>query len=130
VVSNAGDFDATTVYFYDGWKIIETVPLTRGLVRAALADVMAYYAYILRCADDRLYYGSTNDLLRRLREHRAGRVRTTACRLPVGLVYFEEQPTAEQARQREHSFKNGRTRRKRIEQLIADFPAAQLAPFA
>jgi RHS repeat-associated protein len=24
VVSNAGDFDATTVYFYDGWKIIET----------------------------------------------------------------------------------------------------------
>jgi predicted GIY-YIG superfamily endonuclease len=48
----------------------------------------------------------------------------------VELVYFEECQTLAQARQREHSFKNGRTRRKKVERLIADFPPEKLAPFA
>ena len=102
---------------------------------------MAARVYILRCADDRLYFGSTTDLIRRLAEHRRGHVRTTARRLPltrrsrvkglpVRLLYFEEHATPDQARQREHQFKNGHTRRKTIELLIADFPAQRLAPFA
>lgn len=91
---------------------------------------MASWAYILRCGDGRLYYGSTNDLIRRLADHRRGRVRTTAQRLPVRLVYFEELETPDQARQRERSFKNGRTRRKTIDQFIAAFPSERLAPFA
>ncbi|UCE62447.1 MAG: GIY-YIG nuclease family protein, partial [Phycisphaerales bacterium] len=33
------------------------------------------YAYILRCADGKYYYGSTNDLIQRLNEHRKNRVR-------------------------------------------------------
>ena len=91
---------------------------------------MTSYVYILRCRHGRYYYGSTNDLLGRLQAHRAGRVRTMARRLPVRLVYFEEQETPEQARQRERAFKNGRTRRKTIENLIAKFPSERLAPFA
>ncbi len=91
---------------------------------------MAAYAYILHCADGCYYYGSTNDLLRRLGQHRAGDVRSTNWRLPVELVYFEEFETLEQARQRERSFKSGRTRRKTIEQLVGRFPAERLAPFA
>ena len=91
---------------------------------------MAGYAYILKCADDRHYYGSTNDLLQRLRMHRRGSVRSTKWRLPVQLVYFDQFATLEQARQREHRFKNGRTRRKTIERLLATFPPARLAPFA
>ena len=91
---------------------------------------MRAFAYILCCADGLLYYGSTSDLSRRLAEHRRGRVRTTARRLPVRLVYFEECETTAQARQRERSFKNGRTRRKAIEQLISHFPPCRLAPFA
>ncbi|MBN2448168.1 MAG: GIY-YIG nuclease family protein [Phycisphaerae bacterium] len=33
---------------------------------------MSGYAYILLCADARRYYGSTNDLRRRLGQHRQG----------------------------------------------------------
>jgi putative endonuclease len=88
------------------------------------------YAYILRCADDSLYYGGTSDLLRRLVQHRAGHTRTTKLRLPIRLVYLEEHETLEQARRRERSFKSGRTRRKTIDRLIAAFPPQHLAPFA
>ena len=91
---------------------------------------MAAYAYILRCTDGCCYYGSTNDLLQRLVRHRAGRVRSTAWRLPVALVCFEEFETLEQAKRREQSFKNGRTRRNTIENLIRTFPADKLATFA
>jgi putative endonuclease len=90
----------------------------------------AAYTYILQCADGRLYYGSTNDLRQRLARHRSGRVHSTKWRLPVRLVYFEKCQTLEQAKQREHAFKNGRTRRKAIDALISRFPASRLALFA
>lgn len=91
---------------------------------------MGAWVYILQCADGRLYYGSTNDLIRRLASHRGGKVRSTKWRLPVRLVLVEEFKTLDQARQREHSFKNGRTRRKAIDLLIAGCPRQRLAPFA
>jgi putative endonuclease len=91
---------------------------------------MSAYVYILRCGDSRYYSGSTNDLIRRLANHRAGQVRSTKSRLPVQLVYFEECETPDQARQRERSLKNGRTRRKTIDLLIAAFHRERLAPFA
>ena len=91
---------------------------------------MPAYVYILRCRDGHYYYGSTSDLAQRLADHRAGRVRSTRPRLPVELVYYEAHPTLSQARQRERSFKNGRTRRKTIDQLIGSFPPERLAPFA
>ncbi len=87
------------------------------------------YVYILRCADAGYYYGSTNDLVRRLAQHRAGHVHSTKPRLPAELVYFEECQTLDDARQREQSFKNGRTRRKTIDLMIREFPSERLAPF-
>jgi putative endonuclease len=91
---------------------------------------MVCYAYILRCADDRYYYGSTTNLIQRLARHRSGKVRSTKWRLPLKLVYFEEFPTLDQAMQREYSWKNGRTRRKTLDLLIQGFPPERLAPFA
>jgi len=91
---------------------------------------MPTYVYILRCADGRLYYGSTGDLSRRLAEHREGLSRWTSARLPGQLVYFEEHETAAHTRRREQSLKNGRTRRKAIERMIAEFPPEKLALFA
>ncbi len=91
---------------------------------------MAWRVYILRCADGRYYYGCTSDLSRRLAEHREGEVPWTASRRPVELVYFETCETSAQARQRERAFKNGRTRRKTLDRMIADFPPEKLAPFA
>lgn len=91
---------------------------------------MAWCVYILRCADGKLYVGSTGDLSQRLAFHRDRRSRWTASRLPLELVYFEECKTLAQARQRERSLKNGRTRRKKVEHMIATFPFEKLAPFA
>jgi putative endonuclease len=91
---------------------------------------MTGYVYILRCRDGRYYYGSTSDLIQRLAQHRAGQVRSTKPRLPIELVYFEEYQTPDQARQREHSLKNGRTRRKTIDLMIRKFPRERLASFA
>ena len=93
-------------------------------------DEMIWCTYILRCADGELYYGIARDLRRRLREHYDGRVRSTKPRRPMRLVWYEEFDTAAQARRRERSFKNGRTRQKTIKLLIAGFPPEKLAPFA
>ena len=52
---------------------------------------MAGYMYILECADDSYYVGSTRDLDRRMDGHGSGRGSAyTAVRLPVRLVYVHE----------------------------------------
>ena len=98
--------------------------------RCDRCHVVSAFVYILRCHDDQLYVGCTGDLSRRLAEHREGLSRWTAPRRPVELVYFESCETLAQARRRERSLKNGRTRRKKIDQMIAQFPPQLLAPFA
>ncbi|MFT7344676.1 MAG: putative endonuclease [Lentimonas sp.] len=49
------------------------------------------YMYILKCADDSYYVGSTKYLERRLKQHQSGKgANHTKKRLPVELIYFEE----------------------------------------
>lgn len=60
--------------------------------------------YILRCADDTLYCGWTNDLEHRLKTHNSGKgAKYTRSRLPVELVYSEstDSPSAALHRERE-----------------------------
>ena len=67
---------------------------------------MAYYTYIVRCSDDSLYTGYTNDLDNRIEAHNEGRgAKYTRGRGPVELVYFEEHPTKEEAMSREWHIK-------------------------
>jgi putative endonuclease len=48
----------------------------------------AAFVYLLRCGDDSLYCGWTNDLPRRLAEHQAGTAsRYTSARRPVELAW-------------------------------------------
>jgi len=57
---------------------------------------------MLRCRDGSLYTGITNDLPRRLLQHRAGRASAyTHTRLPVRLVYRESQADRPAALRRE-----------------------------
>ncbi len=64
------------------------------------------YTYILRCGDSSLYTGWTNDLEKRVRAHSEGRGgKYTRSRLPVGLVYYEEFETKEEAMRREWEIK-------------------------
>jgi predicted GIY-YIG superfamily endonuclease len=65
-----------------------------------------WQVYILRCADGTLYTGITNDLARRLRQHRAGRAsRYTRSRLPVELVHSEPARHRRAALRREAAIK-------------------------
>lgn len=65
-----------------------------------------YYVYILQCADGTLYTGSTNDPQRRLKVHNSGEgAKYTRSRLPVKLVYQEEQESWNAALRREAAIK-------------------------
>ncbi len=52
---------------------------------------MKGYMYILKCANDLYYTGSTNNIEKRILEHQSGLgANFTRKYLPVQLVYFEE----------------------------------------
>lgn len=76
-----------------------------------------WLVYILRCADDSLYTGCTNNLPRRLRSHGNGRVKYTRGRLPVEVAYSEPAESHGAALRREVVIK--RLSRTRKLQLIA-----------
>ena len=67
---------------------------------------MSNYTYILRCSDNSLYCGWTNNLEKRLASHNAGTAsKYTRTRRPVELVYFEEFDTKQEAMSREFHIK-------------------------
>lgn len=68
---------------------------------------MAYFVYILECADKTLYIGSTNDLKKRLIAHNTSKsgARYTKNRRPVTLKYFETLKTKSLALKRELALK-------------------------
>ena len=73
------------------------------------------YVYILRCNDDSLYTGWTNNLEKRIKAHSDGKgAKYTRARLPVELVYFEEFETKTEALHREIELKK-LTRAQKIE---------------
>ena len=64
------------------------------------------YVYILRCNDDSLYTGWTNNLEKRIKAHSNGKgAKYTKARLPVELVYFEEFEDKIEAMRREYAIK-------------------------
>lgn len=64
------------------------------------------YVYILRCSDNSLYTGWTNDLDKRIKTHSEGKgAKYTRARLPVELVYFEEFDDKIVAMKREYEIK-------------------------
>ena len=67
---------------------------------------MAYFCYMVRCANDAYYTGWTTDPLRRAKEHNAGRgARYTKMHGPVELVYVEEVEDHSAALKREAQIK-------------------------
>ena len=73
------------------------------------------YTYILKCADETLYCGWTNNLEKRLKAHNEGKgAKYTRSRLPVELMYFEEFETSAEAQRREYQIKQ-LTRQEKLE---------------
>lgn len=78
---------------------------------------MPWYVYILRCGDGTLYTGITDNILRRLAAHQAGRgAKYTRGRGPLKLVYQEEVSDKPAALRREIEIK--RMKRAEKERLI------------
>lgn len=64
------------------------------------------YVYILKCADDTLYTGWTNNLEKRIATHNSGKgAKYTRNRLPVELAYFETFDDKSSALKREYAIK-------------------------
>lgn len=67
-----------------------------------------YHLYILRCSDNSLYCGVTNNLKKREKEHNTSKSkasRYTKLRRPVKLVYTEKFQTLQEAMRRERLIK-------------------------
>lgn len=71
-----------------------------------LVAAMNWVCYLLRCADDTLYCGITNDMEKRLAAHNAGTAaKYTRSRGPVELVYSEVCADRSAASKREMAIK-------------------------
>ena len=81
------------------------------------------WMYILKCADESYYVGSTRNLDLRLSQHQSGKgSRYTSGRLPVELVYAEEYERIDDAYAREKQVQNwGRAKREAL--IHSDFEA-------
>ena len=76
------------------------------------------YCYIVECSDGTYYTGWTTDPQRRVATHNKGcGAKYTKMRLPVKLVYMEEQPDRNTAMKRERAIK--KMTRSQKQKLIA-----------
>ncbi len=88
-----------------------------------------WYLYVLKCSDESFYTGITNDVVRRVAEHQAGRgARYTRMHLPVTLLAAWQYPDRGTATQAEAAFKRLRRSAKQA-RIEARRPFAD-APFA
>jgi putative endonuclease len=71
------------------------------------AEQQSHFVYMLRCADETLYTGYTNDIPKRLAKHNAGKgARYTRARLPVTLLASWSFSTKGQALRAEFAIKS------------------------
>ena len=75
------------------------------------------YVYILLLGNSQLYTGSTLNLKRRIKEHKRKKVKSTAKRQPVVLVYYEAYILSSDANRREKFLKTTEGKRLLRQQL-------------
>jgi len=65
-----------------------------------------FYVYFIKSKkDSSIYLGSTNDLVRRMKEHNTGKSYYTKDKYPYELVYYEAYKIEKDARLRESNLK-------------------------
>ncbi|MBY0352914.1 GIY-YIG nuclease family protein [Candidatus Babeliales bacterium] len=81
--------------------------------------MLPFYVYILKCSDDSYYTGHTDDIDKRLHEHKTSTYDDsyTSSRLPFKLVFMQEFATRYEALAAERKIKGWG--RKKKEALIA-----------
>lgn len=101
------------------WKacVPSPVPRVRSLLQRAPAEIAGeslkfmYYLYLLKLKDDTVYTGRSDNLKRRIEEHKRGKVKSTKNKLPVTLIYYEAYVLKRDAIKRELYLKTGDGRR-------------------
>ncbi|MAZ40994.1 endonuclease [bacterium] len=74
-----------------------------------------YCVYLIKSLRENwVYVGSTGNLDKRVTQHNKGKVTSTKFRTPYKLIYFEEYPTAKEAREREKELKLSRSKKEDI----------------
>lgn len=87
-----------------------------------MSELKSHYVYILKCSDETLYTGYTNNLAKRLKVHADGKgAKYTRARLPVSLQYIEEHDSKSSALKREYEIKQ-LTRKNKLK-LINEYNA-------
>ncbi|HEX19804.1 MAG TPA: GIY-YIG nuclease family protein [Acidiferrobacteraceae bacterium] len=83
---------------------------------------MAFWVYILRCADGSYYTGHTDNLEKRISEHTTGAIAScyTFRRRPLKLVFSQDFPTREEALASEQQIK-GWSRKKKEAMMRGDW---------
>lgn len=80
----------------------------------------AWSVYIVKCRDNKLYTGISNDVNKRIETHNKGKgCKFTSSRFPVKLIYKKRYGTQSAARKRELEIQKLK-RNKKLE-LISDF---------
>jgi putative endonuclease len=70
-----------------------------------------YYAYVLHSEKDgNFYYGSTENIERRIQQHNFGMVESTKCRRPLNAVGYIKYKTRKEAESQERLFKKSRNK--------------------
>ncbi len=81
-----------------------------------------WFVYIVRCSDDTLYTGITNDVSKRIEKHNSGKgARYTRSRVPIRLEYAEICGNRSEASRREYQIK--RLERSEKEEIIRQYNA-------
>jgi putative endonuclease len=89
--------------------------------------MMAWYVYLLNCADNTFYTGITTEPKRRLHEHNHDdkkAAKYTRARRPLSMVYFEQCESRSEAGSREYQIRKLSRAKK---QLLVDSMSELLA---
>ena len=87
-----------------------------------LEKIVAFWVYILHCADGSYYTGHTDDLDMRMAQHHAGEIKScyTFSRRPLQFVFSQEFPSREEALVCEQKIK-GWSRKKKKAMMQGDW---------
>ena len=77
--------------------------------------MVLFYLYILKCRDGSYYIGHTEDLEKRMAEHKGGKGGSyTSARLPIEVMYVEEFQHRDSALEAERKLKKWTRKKKEI----------------
>jgi putative endonuclease len=79
--------------------------------------IFMFYVYILLLNNKQIYTGFTDDLKRRMNEHKRGKVKFTSQRLPIKIIHYEAYLLKTDAQRRERYLKTTEGKRFLKQQL-------------